>query len=232
MMRLMPSTAWYVLTAAAYLVGAVPVGLLIGRAKGVDIRRAGSGNIGATNAGRVLGRTWGLICFALDVLKGLVPVLAAGWWFGWLGGEAAMSPAAAAQWLGVGVAAILGHVFPIYLKFSGGKGVATSFGAILGVWPWLTLPALGAAATWLLFAGALRYVGLASVTASVLLPGFYLLAAASAGWPLGATWPFPAVAGLMAVLVIARHRGNLVRLRRGTESKLGESRGFARPRRV
>lgn len=215
---------WASAMVVAYLLGSIPFGLLIGLSRGVDIRRVGSGNIGATNAGRALGRKWGLTCFLLDVAKGAGPMAVAGELFLWAG-DTALRPADCAMWLAVGCAALLGHIFPIYLRFKGGKGVATGFGVILGAWPYLTLPALGALGTWLIFAGALRYVGLASSVAAVGLPGWFLVAAHSLGWSLEATWPFAAVTGLMALVVVARHAGNLSRLAKGTEPRLGESPG-------
>ena len=218
----MPSDwRWYLMMAAAYLIGSVPFGLLIGLSRGVDIRESGSGNIGATNTGRVLGRKWGLICFVLDVGKGFGPVMVAGVWLGWMGLEA-VTPGVCAMWLGVGAAALLGHIFPVYLGFKGGKGVATGFGVILGVWPFLTLPAVGALVVWVLFAGSLRFVGLASVVAAALLPGFYVLSMLAHGWSFGDTWPFVGVMSLMAMLVLVRHAGNLRRLAAGTEPRLGE----------
>lgn len=211
----------------SYLLGAIPFGLLLGWSQGVDIRVHGSGNIGATNLGRVLGRRWGLIGFVLDVCKGLGPTLAAGWWFGWLGpvtpgAGGALSAAEAGAWLGVAAAAMLGHVFPVYLKFRGGKGVATGLGVMLGVWPYLTLPAGGALLTWLLMAGSLRYVGWASTMAAVSLPAWFVVLAASLGWPVAVGWPFIAVTGAMALLVIYRHRGNLARTLGGVEPRLGQ----------
>jgi len=220
-MRLMAWPAFIAAVIAAYLIGAIPFGLLLGLARGVDIRERGSGNIGATNLGRACGRIWGLVGFALDVAKGLVPTLIAGLAFGWLGHDA-LGPAQAGRWLAIAAAAIVGHVFPVYLKFRGGKGVATGFGVLLGLWPFLALPGAGALVTWLLFAGALRYVGLASVMAAVLLPGYCFLLLVAADYDLARTWPFPAVAAGMALLVVVRHRTNLKRLIRGTEAQLGE----------
>ncbi len=127
---------------AAYLIGAIPFGLLIGRLRGMDIRQAGSGNIGATNVARLLGARWGALAFALDVLKGLIPVLVAGralepfvpsaptpapWW---------LYPV----WLTVGLACVVGHILPVYLRLRGGKGVSTSLGVVLGLWPIFTIP--------------------------------------------------------------------------------------------
>jgi len=207
--------------AAAYLIGSIPFGLLIGKAHGIDIRTRGSGNIGATNLGRQLGRTWGLACFTLDVLKGLLPVLGVGILYEWAG-RPELTGTEIAQWLTIAVMPVVGHVFPLYLKFRGGKGVATGLGVVLGFWPLLTVPALMAAATWLLFAGALRYVGLASVAAAVGLPLYYLVIAQAAGWSLADTWLLPAGLGVIALLIVIRHRGNLIRLARGTEARLGE----------
>src|SRR5690349_6413378 len=116
---------------AAYLVGSVPFGLMVGLARGVDVRKAGSGNIGATNVGRLLGRKWFAVVFALDFLKGLVPALVAGI-FVHLSGQ----PPHLLDyllWLAVAFATIFGHMFSLFLRFKGGKGVATSAGVLFGV---------------------------------------------------------------------------------------------------
>ncbi|MFP4057336.1 MAG: glycerol-3-phosphate 1-O-acyltransferase PlsY [Candidatus Brocadiia bacterium] len=204
-------------TALAYLLGAVPFGLLVGLARGVDIRRHGSGNIGATNAMRVLGKPMGMAVHALDIGKGfaasfLIARLAAG-------GRAEAVPA-----LGIacGSAAILGHVFPLYLKFRGGKGMATSLGAFLGL-AWL--PTLMGAAVWLGVKTATRYVSLASMAAVAAVP----LAMALVPDPLRGgerTWCRAELVGFaaaVALLVIVRHRANIGRLLRGVEHKVGES---------
>ncbi len=218
----MTDYAWFIAMAAAYLTGSIPFGLLIGRAHGVDIRQHGSKNIGATNCGRVVGAGWGLICFALDVLKGAAPVLAVGLWFGWArSGVAELTAGAVWMWMAVAVMPMLGHVFPVWLGFRGGKGVATGLGILLGFWPYLTLAGLAALATWLLVASCLRYVSLASVTAAVVLPGWFAVIASARGWDWATVWPLAAVCGVMAVLVIVRHRSNLVRLQAGTEGRLG-----------
>lgn len=210
----------------AYLCGSVPFGLLIGRLRGVDLRAVGSGNIGATNCGRILGKRWGIACFVLDLLKGFVPVFAAGWWFGLIGGGggagAVPSPADEWAWLAVAAMSVVGHVFPIWLGFRGGKGVATGLGAILGVWPYLTIPALGAAATWVLFAGTLRYVGLASVVTVTFLPLYVLVGMWVMGHPTGRAVPYLVITSTIALLIVWRHRGNLRRTWEGTESRLGE----------
>src|SRR5689334_18385696 len=120
---------------AAYLLGSVPFGLLVGLARGIDVRSAGSGNIGATNVGRLLGGKFFALVFFLDLLKGLLPMLAAGFVVHFR----ATDPQISSLWLAVGFTAILGHMFSIFLKFKGGKGVATSTGVILGLWPYYTL---------------------------------------------------------------------------------------------
>lgn len=128
-------------TVAAYLVGSIPFGPIIARLHGKDLRSIGSGNTGATNLARACGRKWGYTCFALDVLKGLIPMVAAKAAATRLLelDSATLGPGFLAWWLAVGAAAILGHVFPIYLKFKGGKGVSTSFGVGLGLWPYFTV---------------------------------------------------------------------------------------------
>jgi len=119
----------------AYLLGSIPFGLLIAKAHGKDLRTIGSGNIGATNVSRALGRKWAYVCFVLDVLKGGVPMLVT---LSLVRGSSSESQTEKVillwLWLAVGCAAILGHIFPIYVKFRGGKGVATSFGVALGLW--------------------------------------------------------------------------------------------------
>lgn len=179
----------------AYLVGAVPFGLVLGRALGgVDIRQHGSRNLGATNAFRVLGPRIGLAVLALDALKGALPVLLA------------PPPVAVVA----GVAAIVGHVFPVYLGFRGGKGVATSAGVLAALAPVPTAVAFG---VWAAVVAATRYVSLGSVLAAVALP----VAVAVHGGPAGLT----AAASGAAALVIVRHRANLGRLLRGTEPRFG-----------
>ncbi len=211
---------WLLWLLGAYLLGAVPFGLLIGRLRGVDIRAHGSGNLGATNVGRVLGKPWGIGCFVLDLCKGLGPVLAyhllaAG--PGFVGGQAWL---AALAWLAVGVAAVLGHIFPVWLKFKGGKGVATSLGALLGYYPVLTVPALAAAVIWLVVTKATAYVGLASVVAAVAMPVLAVAFGLAIGRDPGEVAVYGGVCALLAALVVVRHRSNLARLRDGTEAKV------------
>lgn len=202
----------------AFLAGSVPTGYLIARSKGIDIRKHGSGNIGATNVGRVLGRKLGLICFALDVLKGLLPTLVMGIVLGTLG-TLAVPPADAWAWLGVMAMTVLGHLFTPWLGFKGGKGVATSLGALLGVAPALALPCLLAFAVWI---GSLRIwamVGLSSVLAASCLPVGVALLFIVAG-QTDAMAPFLVITLALAVLVIVKHRENLRRIARGTEPRV------------
>lgn len=203
----------------AYLVGAIPFGVIIARLHGKDLRTVGSGNTGATNLARACGRKWGFICFGLDVLKGFVPVAAFG-----LAAARSQTPMSAgffAMWLAVGIAAVLGHVFPVYLKFKGGKGVATSFGVALGVWPYFTVCAAAALLVWVACVLKWRYISLASICAALSFPLTLVIAVAVAPhWQFARTWPLLIVAVAIPVLVVVRHRENIVRLRNGTESKI------------
>jgi glycerol-3-phosphate acyltransferase PlsY len=212
---------------AAYLCGAIPFGLLIGWVRGVDIRTKGSGNIGATNVGRVLGRPYGLAAFGLDLLKGFVPVLVAG---RWLAGRAGGGPLTAGDfvvWMAVAAACIVGHVFPVYLRFKGGKGVATSLGVLLGIWPYFTLPGLVAFGLWIVVTGLTRYVSVGSIVAAVAFPVLFTAAVHLVRGRWGSVqhlWPLYAFSVILAALVIYRHRSNIKRLLAGTESKIGGSR--------
>ncbi|MHC4105904.1 MAG: glycerol-3-phosphate 1-O-acyltransferase PlsY [Planctomycetota bacterium] len=199
----------------AYLLGSIPFGLLIAKAHGKDLRSIGSGNIGATNVSRALGRKWAYVCFVLDVLKGLVPMLATMF---------IAKPAGIVMlllWLVVGGAASSGHIFPIYLKFKGGKGVATSFGVALGLWPYYTICALFAIAIWVLVVLIWRYVSLASIAGSVSFPLVLILAIIlRQSWDLFNLWPLLVAATAIPLMVIIRHRENINRLLEGTESKI------------
>src|SRR5437764_2255933 len=152
----------------SYLIGSVPFGYLVARLRGIDIFKEGSGNIGATNVGRVLGRKFGLLVFTLDMLKGAVPVLIA-WWL-----SVRLEPNLPGDTLAVtaGVMAFLGHLYPIYLRFHGGKGVATGAGAVVVLLP---IPILAGFAAWLVTVSASRIVSLASLVAAVVLCAFRLM---------------------------------------------------------
>lgn len=197
----------------AYLLGSIPFGLIIAKAHGKDLRSIGSGNIGATNVARALGRRWAYLCFLLDMLKGAVPML--------LVKFEIPAPGELWLWLAVGCAAILGHIFPIYLKFKGGKGVATSLGVALGLWPYYTICALFAGIIWILVVLIWRYVSLASIIASIAFPVILILAIiVTATWELVNLWPLLIAATAIPLMVIIRHRENIKRLIAGTESKV------------
>lgn len=211
------------LMVAGYLCGSIPFGLLIGRLKGVDIRQAGSGNIGATNVGRVLGRGWGILAFGCDLLKGFVPVLV----FGLVVSgriEGVHGWRVHVLQMGVAAGCILGHLFPLYLGFRGGKGVATSLGVVLAIYPYFTWTGLIAFAVWLALTGMTRYVSVGSIGAAIAFPiifaGFARVHRASWGTAVD-LWPMYVFALLIVALVVYRHRGNMQRLWRGTENKIG-----------
>jgi len=207
----------------AYVLGSIPFGLIVSKSQGIDIREHGSKNIGATNVWRVMGKKWGLATFIADVLKGVAAVLIAKWiadhWSypvrlprGKIGHEFL-----AQDYAGIAAAmgCILGHSFPIWLKFKGGKGVATSLGVIFGMMP---LVALADFALWGAVFAISRYVSLASIAAAAALPvltvGFIFL-----GWVKG--WGYFYFAVAAGLLVIRRHRENIKRLVAGTESRFG-----------
>jgi len=188
---------------AAYVIGATPFGYFAGKLKGIDIREHGSGNIGATNVLRTLGKGVGIPVFILDVLKGAVPVLLAQILFS----ESDITAVLAA------LGTILGHTFTFWLGFKGGKGVATSGGAILALVP---LALLGGLVAWLAVFYSTRYVALASIVAAVAIPvvvAIQTLIWKSVGYPL---LVFSIVVG---ALVVWRHRSNITRLMDGTEHK-------------
>lgn len=196
---------------AAFLVGAVSPAAMLARLKGSNILKSGSGNPGATNAGRVLGRRWGVLVGVLDILKGLVPTLVALGLLGLHGG------------LAVGVALVLGHMFSPYLRFRGGKGVATSLGAILAVHP---LAALLVLVVFALSVLVFRYVGRGAIVACLALVVVGALQVAGLALPGGAGtgagetravgwW----LAGIGAI-VLARHQANVTAWVRGSSSEL------------
>jgi len=190
-----------------YLLGAIPFGFLIVRARrGIDLRTVGSGNLGATNAARILGVRWFAAVFILDFLKGFISAFVVG--------RLAEAHLGAPQWVGLlyGLSAMVGHIWPIYLKFRGGKGVATAGGVVTGIAP----AAAGITAIVLLIVllGG-RMVSLASMVAAVALPIVYTL--------LEGPDAKPTTQGalvLIAALVVVKHRSNLGRIVTGTESKI------------
>lgn len=185
--------------ALSYLIGSIPFSYLVARRAGVDVRKVGSGNVGATNVLRSAGRKAGIVAFLLDASKGALAALLAQR----LGPGGALPPLAAA-------AAVLGHMYPVWLGFKGGKGVATGAGAFLPLAPSATGIALVAFAVTL---GVLRYVSLASIAGAIAL--------AAAAFVVGAPRPVVWTAAALAALIAWRHRGNLQRIRAGTENRLG-----------
>ena len=191
--------------AVAYVLGSIPSGYLAGRLRGIDIREVGSKNVGATNVFRSLGKGIGLAVMGADIAKGAAAV------------GIAVALAGDPWPLIAGGAAILGHVFPVWLGFRGGKGVAVTAGVAIALMP---LAAAVMIPVWILIVAVTRYVSVASIAAAVLLT--------PVAWLFGASWPTLVFAALVSLGVLWRHRGNVERLRRGTELRLD----FRRARRA
>ena len=202
----MPILTYCLTFFAAYLLGSLPTGYLVGRAKGVDIRTVGSKNMGATNVFRTVGKTLGILVLLVDALKGWLAVawLAPAIWH-------AFSHETSPVWLRVvaGIGAILGHNYTCWLQFKGGKGIATSAGVFIALTPWALLIALG---VWIVLFAATRYVSVASMAAAAALP--------VAAWFTTHDGGLTAVASLLGAMAIYKHRKNLERLRAGTENRI------------
>ncbi len=195
---------------AAYLMGSIPTAYLAGRLNGVDLRTVGSGNLGATNVFRTLGWKWGLLVYVIDLLKGALPVL----WLPTVSGVSAGWPWGVA----FGVAAIAGHVRPVFLLGKGGgKGVATASGVFLALAP---VAALCAFAAFIVVVAVTRFVSLGSLVGAAVLP-VVLAAQQRAATPL--VW----VSAAVCTFVFWTHRENIGRLRRGTERRIGRTEGAA-----
>jgi len=200
----------YILTVLiAYLFGSIPTGFLVARARGVDIRTVGSGNIGATNVFRILGKPAGVFVLLADAAKGwlavfIVAELVSGWFYPAAGSTAR-------EWFAIcaGVGAILGHNYTCWLYFKGGKGIATSAGVLVALVP---LPLLIILGIWIIVFALTRYVSLASISASFSLP--------FAAWAVGESRTIILVTAALAALAIYKHRANIKRLINGTESKI------------
>lgn len=191
---------WYFL-AGGYILGSIPFGLLIGKLKGVDIRQHGSGNIGATNVNRVLGKIPGFISFLLDMAKGIVPVVVA-----------RMMGFPLWQSAFVGLAIVLGHCWSVFLLFKGGKGISTTFGVVVAI-DWRIGLLLGL--LWLIQVLIWRYVSLASIISAGIMPFAYLL--------VYTFDPLLVLAVLLLALIdIFKHMDNIKRLREGTENRIGQ----------
>ena len=196
-----------------YLLGSIPFGFLIGRACGVDVRTVGSKNIGATNVYRTVGKGWGFLAFACDFLKGLAPTLVAKGVASSVGAD----PALVHLPLAVGVACVAGHTLTVFMKFKGGKGVATAFGMLIGLTPLLVLSAF---ALFVATVALSHYISLGSCLSAAFL--------AVAVWipfaPLGSLGyrdlPLCVLVTLISVFVIVKHRSNIRRLLAGNENKI------------
>ena len=205
---------------AAYLAGSIPFGLIVGMAKGVDPRQSGSGNIGATNVGRLLGMKYFALVFSLDMLKGMLPMVAGSIILAQDGAAGERSATLNLLHLLIGFAGICGHMFSCFLRFTGGKGVATSAGVALGLYPFFTFAGVIAIAVWAIFYAVTRYVSLASLVAAIVFPLAFVALGFALGWePFGRQLPLFIFAVLVAVMIIVRHRSNIARLRSGTESQ-------------
>ena len=193
----------------AYLFGATPWGFIIGKMKGIDIRKHGSGNIGATNVTRTLGGGLGKLCFLLDTLKGFIPVFIASMMVKDSQVDSAMIVAT--------LATVLGHMFPVYLKFKGGKGISTTGGALLALAPGAFICS---ALIWVISFKTSRYVSLASIIAAATLPlNAWLLNLTGLTKTTMPLIIFLAILGLLAVI---RHISNIKRLLNGTESRFAK----------
>ncbi len=211
----------YILTAlAAYLLGSIPTGYLVAKAKGVDIRSVGSGNIGATNVFRILGKQAGIFVLLVDALKGWVAVVAIVNFYPALRdalpslfSSAEGTAGQVREYLGIiaGVSAILGHNYTCFLRFKGGKGIATTAGVLVALVPMALLIVLG---VWILTFAVSRYVSLASITAAFCLP--------FGVWALNGSRLMLLVTSLLALLAIYKHKANIQRLLNGTENRIGK----------
>ncbi len=205
-----PIAGYIVNVLIAYLLGSIPTGFVVAKARGVDIRTVGSGNIGATNVFRYLGTPAGIFVLVADALKGWLAVeVVAKLVYGWFGGSAGTQ---AREWLAIsaGIAVILGHNYTCWLYFKGGKGIATSAGVLVGLVPMALLISLG---VWGVVFVASRYVSLASICAAFVLP--------FATWFCTGNGTLVAVMSSLAALAIYKHKANIKRLLNGTENRIG-----------
>jgi len=206
---------WSVAGVSSYLLGSIPFGLLVARARGVDIRQVGSRNIGATNVFRSVGKTWGILTFILDFLKGFIPAVL----FPSLASRLSDINPGSGMSLYCACLAIAGHSWPIYIGFKGGKGVATGAGGLLAVVP---IPVLSGLVAWIAVFLIGRYVSVASICAAMALAVSAWLLTFYAGLEIWVSL----VLTVLSVLVIVRHHANITRLFHGTEHRF--SRGSAR----
>ncbi|MEK6642474.1 MAG: glycerol-3-phosphate 1-O-acyltransferase PlsY [Planctomycetota bacterium] len=216
--------SWHygVLMAASYLIGGIPFGLIVARVKGVDLRAWGSGNVGATNVGRALGRKWGVLVLLLDASKGAACTFTAGFL---TSRDATMTGTMRDYvWLGTAAACVIGSIAPVYLRFKGGKGVAASLGAVLGIYPYLTYSGLIDLLLWTVVVKATRYISLGSIVAAICLPIVFVSLSVVMKWGLSEHVPLLGLCLTLAAMVLIRHRDNIRRLLTGTENKVGQPR--------
>lgn len=201
----------FTVLAVSYIVGSIPFGLVLGKLNRIDIRQHGSGNIGATNIARVIGRDWGIACFILDFLKGLIPVLIIRFiTFNDTALDTFLPLLAVA-------AAICGHIWPVFLKFKGGKGMSTSLGALTALAP---LAVAVAIIGWYIVFKISRYVSLASITAALLLPLSAVFLSIIRGYKVHSSTTI--LLALICIVIIIRHKSNIQRLIRGTENQFNQ----------
>jgi acyl phosphate:glycerol-3-phosphate acyltransferase len=203
--------SWFLIIASSYLIGSIPFGFIFARARGIDIRQKGSGNIGAANAARVMGRKWGYAVFLCDFFKGFLSVKLGQLLAGFFGVDPVLASVLAAS------ASVIGHDFPVWLAFKGGKGIATLAGVVLGVFPLLVCVSFGI--VWVVVFLLGRYTSLASICAVIALPiaAALVVARNQAGFQLGIGFCV-----FMAALALWKHRANIARLLSGTENRFGK----------
>ena len=200
----------------SYLIGSIPSGYLVAKSQGIDIRQHGSKNIGATNVLRVMGKKWGYLVFFCDSFKGFASVKLGAL----IAAHALLSPVLGS--VIAAIACILGHNYTIWLRFKGGKGIATSGGVVLALFPVLVV--LCVAVIWFVVFFAGRYVSLASIAAAVALPCVVFLATGKNGSDFWILFGFSALIGALAIW---RHQSNIGRLLKGTESRFGKKSSLA-----
>lgn len=199
---------WTILMLGSYLLGSIPTAYIVARANGIDIRKTGSGNVGATNVLRALGKWWGLLTFVLDAAKGFAPAYACP-----ILAVTVFHSTSEPSYIGLlcSAAAVAGHNWPVFLGFKGGKGVATSAGALFGLAP--LAGAIGLS-IWILVFLLTRYVSLASIIATLFtcISTWFL--------HLQGGCVLPSVFSVLGLILIWRHRGNISRLLKGTENRM------------
>ena len=204
-------------SAVGYLLGSIPTGYLAAKGKGIDIRKYGSGNIGATNAFRVLGKPAGILVLVVDALKGALAAAVVPHLFHRLTGSSDRMTLEYASIIG-GISVVLGHNYPVWLRFKGGKGIATSAGVVMALVPLALATVLS---IWLLVLALTRFVSIASIAAALCLP--------FAVWWFDGTAVMVGFTTLLSLLAIFKHRSNIKRLLQGTEHRIGQARPHSPP---